>query len=225
MAKKQIVRLTEGDLHRIIKESVNKVMTNEDYKPLGASYSDEHISDVKTKLLRQISNLLSFMNAYSDSILSTNMLDENTYNILYDLLAKIHESDLHRIVKESVEKILMESETDLYDTLARPNGKLDISNPYTWAKSPKNLKDMGYDENGMKNGKKYYDHLLNPNWRFNKQRSAGIDFALDAPSGDQKYIRADIANMQKKQSDADARWQKAADSRPLHRKGSLNREF
>lgn len=43
--------------------------------------------------------------------------------------------------------------------------------------------------------------------------------------GDQKYIRADIANMERKQSDADARWQKAADSRPLHRKGSLNREY
>ena len=94
MAKKQVIRLTESDLHRIIKESVNKVMTNEDYKPLGASYSDEHISDVKTRLLRQISNLLRFMNAYSDSILSTNMLDENTYNIPYDLLAKIHDSNL-----------------------------------------------------------------------------------------------------------------------------------
>lgn len=86
-------------------------------------------------------------------------------------------------------------------------------------------KDMGYDDNGMKNGKKYYDHLLNLNWRFNKIRSAGTEFALDEPMGDQKYIRADIANMEKKQSDADARWQKAADSRPLHRKGSLNREF
>ena len=94
MAKKQVIRLTESDLHRIIKESVNKVMSNEDYKPLGASYSDEHISDVKTRLLRQISNLLRFMNAYSDSILSTNMLDENTYNILYDLLAKIHDRNL-----------------------------------------------------------------------------------------------------------------------------------
>lgn len=39
------------------------------------------------------------------------------------------ESDLHRIVKESVERILKESEPDLYDTLASPDGKLDISNP------------------------------------------------------------------------------------------------
>jgi hypothetical protein len=31
MAKKQIIRLTEGDLHRIIKESVNKIL-KEDYQ-------------------------------------------------------------------------------------------------------------------------------------------------------------------------------------------------
>lgn len=148
--------------------------------------------------------------------------ENKQYNNMNKKLIRLTESDLHRIVKESVEKILRESEPDLYDTLARPNGELDMSNPYTWAKSPKMLKDMGYDENGMKNGKKYYDHLLNPNWRFNK-RSAGTDFALNEPMGDQKSIRADIANMAKKQSDADARWQKAADSRPLHRKGSPNR--
>lgn len=148
----------------------------------------------------------------------------NTNRNMNKKLIRLTESDLHRIVKESVEKILMESDPDLYDALARPDGKLDMSNPYTWAKSPKMLKDMGYDENGMKRGKKYYDHLLNPNWRFNK-RSAGTNFALNEPMGDQKDIRADIANMEKRQNDADARWQSAADTRPLHRKGSLNREF
>lgn len=149
---------------------------------------------------------------------------KNESRYMVKKLIRLTEEDLHRIVKESVEKVLRESEPDLYDTLARPNGELDMSNPYTWAKSPKMLKDMGYDENGMKNGKKYYDHLLNPNWRFNK-RSAGTDFALNEPMGDQKSIRADIANIAKKQSDADARWQKAADSRPLHRKGSPNRDI
>ena len=150
--------------------------------------------------------------------------ENNQYTNMNKKLIRLTETDLHRIVKESVEKILMESDPDLYDALARPDGKLDMSNPYTWAKSPKMLKDMGYDENGMKRGKKYYDHLLNPNWRFNK-RSAGTDFALNEPMGDQKDIRADIANMEKRQNDADARWQSAADTRPLHRKGSLNREF
>ena len=137
-------------------------------------------------------------------------------------IIRLTESDLHKIIKESVNKILNEGDPDLYDALARPDGKLDTSNPYTWAKSPKMLKDMGYDENGIKGGKKYYDHLLNPNWRFNK-RSASTDFALDEPMGDQKGIRADIANMEKRQNNADARWQNAADTRPLNRRGSLNR--
>lgn len=81
------------DFKSDLQENINK-LTNEDYKPLGVSYSDEHISDVKTKLLRQISNLLKFMNAYSDGILSTDILDENTYNKLYDLLVEIHDRNL-----------------------------------------------------------------------------------------------------------------------------------
>ena len=31
MAKKKVIRLTEGDLHRIIKESVNKILKENDY--------------------------------------------------------------------------------------------------------------------------------------------------------------------------------------------------
>ena len=148
--------------------------------------------------------------------------NKNSNRNMNKKLIRLTESDLHRIVRESVNKVL--NETDLYDTLARPDGKLDLSNPYTWTKSPEMLKKMGYDENGMKRGKKYYDHLLNPNWKFNKdRRDDAFNFANDRPNGDQRFIRADIADMEKKQRDADARWEKAADSRPLHRNGSLNR--
>ena len=37
MAKKQIIRLTEGDLHRIIKESVNRILNQneDDFTPHG----------------------------------------------------------------------------------------------------------------------------------------------------------------------------------------------
>ena len=132
---------------------------------------------------------------------------------------KLNESELKRMIFESVKKALNEGEPDLYDILSRPEGKLDLSNPYTWAKSPKRLKDMGYDENGMRRGKKYYDKLLNPNWAFNKNNFHGIDYAL----GSNKEAEADIADAEKKQKEKDERWQKSADSRPLHRKGSLNR--
>ena len=38
MAKKQVIRLTEGDLHNIIKESVNKVLTELDWKTYANAY-------------------------------------------------------------------------------------------------------------------------------------------------------------------------------------------
>ena len=39
MAKKQLIRLTEGDLHKIIKESINKILNEE--SPLGIWGSGE----------------------------------------------------------------------------------------------------------------------------------------------------------------------------------------
>lgn len=33
--KKQIIKLTENDLHRIIKESVNKILKEQDFQPHG----------------------------------------------------------------------------------------------------------------------------------------------------------------------------------------------
>lgn len=102
MNKKQVIRLTESDLHRIVKESVNKVLmedtkaqrtddiVDEAYKPLGTKYSDEHISEVTNAFHRQIANLLRFMNAYSDTILSNNVLDEDSYDRLFKQLAEIN---------------------------------------------------------------------------------------------------------------------------------------
>lgn len=92
---KKLVRLTESDLHRIVKESVNQWfkdmddIVDEAYKPLGAKYSDEHISEVTNAFHRQIANLLRFMNAYSDTILSNNVLDEDSYDRLFNQLAEI----------------------------------------------------------------------------------------------------------------------------------------
>ena len=135
-------------------------------------------------------------------------------------IVRLTESDLHRIVKESVNKILMESEPDLYYELAHQDGKLDTSSPYILVRSPKMLKDMGYDENGMKNGKKYYHKLLNPNWSFNTDKNFNaVHYAL----GDNKEAERDIADAEIQQQQKDARWQNSADKRPLHRKGSLNR--
>ena len=52
MAKKQIVRLTEGDLHRIIKESVNKVLKESLYglQPMKGQELFSHISSYLQRL-------------------------------------------------------------------------------------------------------------------------------------------------------------------------------
>ena len=51
MNKKQIIRLTESDLHRIVKESVNKVLTELDWKTYAnaAKKADERAMDIARK--------------------------------------------------------------------------------------------------------------------------------------------------------------------------------
>ena len=136
---------------------------------------------------------------------------------------RLTESQLHNIIRESIKDILREEiNSDDYDFLKDPN---------TWITPPETLRRLGYDENGMRKGEKYYDHLLNPDWRFNQD--TGYDRYDDILSNypDEQYI-SDLEdleierNRQKAQSEKnDAKWQKSADSRPLHRRGSLNRDL
>lgn len=136
---------------------------------------------------------------------------------------RLTESQLHNIIRESIKDILREEiNSDDYYPWEDPN---------TWITPPETLRGMGYDENGMRRGKKYYDHLLNPGWRFNQDK--GYDRYADILSNypDEQYI-SDLEdleierNRQKTQSEKnDAKWQKSADSRPLHRRGSLNRDL
>ncbi|MCF0243141.1 MAG: hypothetical protein HUK06_00100 [Bacteroidaceae bacterium] len=116
---------------------------------------------------------------------------------------------------------MREAVDPVYDELARPNGELELENPYTWAESPGGLKKMGYDDNGIRRGKKYYDHLLNPNWQFNRNSGhEGFRFATNNP---QKEIVRDIERQRQKDEQNFQRALDAADKRPLHRQGSLNR--
>ena len=136
---------------------------------------------------------------------------------------RLTESQLHNIIRESIKDILREEiNSDDYAPWEDPN---------TWITPTETLRGMGYDENGMRRGKKYYDHLLNPDWRFNQDK--GYDRYDDILSNypDEQYI-SDLddleigRNRQKAQSEKnDAKWQKSADSRPLHRRGSLNRDL
>lgn len=65
MAKKQVIRLTEGDLHNIIKESVKNILSEEDYVKYHKnpnSYTGEAKGDKATQPLKK--------NIYLDTVRS-----------------------------------------------------------------------------------------------------------------------------------------------------------
>lgn len=131
---------------------------------------------------------------------------------------KMTESQLSRVIKESVRSILQEMDETQNEDFLYP-----WQYASAWIQSPEKLKAMGYDEKGMRQGEKYYDHLLNPNWRFNTD--SGYDRYDDFLSAYPNHqIMRDLDSDNERMKAADERWRKAADTRPLHRKGSMNRE-
>lgn len=98
---KKVIKMNEGTLRKIVAESVSKILSedwnkqsdetvSEAYKPLGANYSDEFISNVNNSFKRQVADLQKFMNAYSDAILISGVIDKEKYDILFNLLGEIN---------------------------------------------------------------------------------------------------------------------------------------
>ena len=119
---KKLIRLTEGDLHRIVKESVNKALN----KSNSVFYGDR--PSKITKVDRSNSSNKHTMSP--DEI-------EKIHNIVSEVSAvpkggeskqsvRVSEAQLHQIVKESVEKIVNEAYSDAqYAHLAgQANGAL-----------------------------------------------------------------------------------------------------
>ena len=120
-------------------------------------------------------------------------------------LIRLTEQDLHRIVKESVNRIMEEY---------YPVNSNDFAKDYR-------LGAKGY-VNGSAN-------MPNPKYDDAAPYSKYIGDYYSAPYRDSDQMYRDNVEFNKrehnKQTAADRRWMNAADSRPLHRKGSLNREF
>lgn len=118
---------------------------------------------------------------------------------------RLTESDFHRIVRESVKKIMEE----YYPV----NGN-------NFAKDDR-LGAKGY-VNGSAN-------MPNPEYDDIAPYSKNIGDYYAAPNRDSDQMYKDNAEFNRRErnrlSAADRRWMKSADTRPLHRKGSLNREF
>ena len=135
---KKLIRLTESDLHRIVKESVHKIIneigdTPKGQDALGQVYGRairraQNIGD-KGTVPRKLRNVARDAKdkAYSEAdknnlFAGIGSSFENGINTGYHK-AKTNESRINRVVKESVNRILKESETD-YQTYPhiRDNG-------------------------------------------------------------------------------------------------------
>ena len=117
-------------------------------------------------------------------------------------IVRLTESDLHRIVKESVKRIMEE---------------------YYPVNSNNFAKDYRFGAEGYVKGSA---NMPNPKYDDVSPYSKHTDYYA-APHRDSDQMYKDDAEFNKrehnKQTAADKRWMNAADSRPLHRKGSLNR--
>ncbi len=118
---------------------------------------------------------------------------------------KLTERELRNMISESVRRVLQE---------VTMNG---TTSPYTNDFASDNrIAAHGYTHNSANMPDPSYDGI-----------KKGDYYA--APNRDSSSMHKDIDNFNKKQKknakSADKRWGKSADSRPLHRKGSLNRAF
>ena len=127
-------------------------------------------------------------------------------------LIRLTESDLHRIVKESVNKIL--NEIDWIDDYKLRG--VD-STPYTgeFMRDTRNAAH-GYVNNSA--------NMPNPNYD-----DAGEGDYYAAPNRDSEQMYMDNIKFnkaeRKRNADADRRWMKSADSRPLYGKKSPNNDI
>ena len=156
---------------------------------------------------------------------------------------RLTESELHRIVKESVNRILSEARYawDLTDDGAEeypmdgnwPSDHWD--NEHNWNRSTAkgaNALRMGLDQqsgNDWKQGSVYnnpyaQDNRKNARDYVNKGKYYPYGFATQLwDDNAEDDLNAFNKRQHQKQVAADKRWQKASDKRPLNRKGSLNR--
>ena len=65
--------------------------TDEAYDSLGANLSDEFIEKTTEGFKRQVTNLVTYMNAYSTALRDF-LLGEEEFSNLYDSLAKINDN-------------------------------------------------------------------------------------------------------------------------------------
>lgn len=65
---KKGIRLTESDLHRIVKQSVNKILKESSYDSMGNFNKESHNSDTREKLTAEITKISQEMSRSIETI-------------------------------------------------------------------------------------------------------------------------------------------------------------
>ena len=104
--RKTLIRLTEGDLHRIVKESVNRIL-DEGW----SSYADYYYSDNEKE--PKENNYFNPEKAKKEPSKSSRVrrreyMRKRQENVEESTIMRLTESDLHKIVKESIQRVLRE---------------------------------------------------------------------------------------------------------------------
>lgn len=228
MSKKQVIRLTESYLRNIIKESMNKVL-------------NESINE--TYIVYDGIKLLLYMNG-------EDMYIEYTENNRWILAGYFAHEKMWYVQENLDERMVGDGEDDIID-IAKTKSMPEALNALT--KYIKQV--MPLKEDRMKPFSEYENipdynrhrlHTLDRTTDFHSDLEKGDHAYCDSgelyPSADFTDVRkdfgfsndADAARNFLAQKDFDKKWKdmkdrlkytKQANSRPLHRKGSLNREL
>lgn len=178
------------------------------------------------------SNIIAFANNMDNN---QNNIKENT-NMKKNRI-RLTESQLHRVIKESVKKVLKESvEGEIDDYSMQHNWPLFYCNYYEGPEAPENSSKEDENEyswkslNALNNLKKSdmkssqeVEDVFN---KFAPSRKDFMDGMYDNTLDSMFYerLKNDLDNKWKNTKDVE-KYSKQADSHPLHRKGSLNREL
>lgn len=235
--RKNRIRLAESQLNRIIKESVKHILKEDhqnlpiqsivDYLNQELVYLEASYDSKKDELTICSKERLGLMDASNNNSLSS----------YFEELAK----EFKIIEKYTMDTIGSEIDGDNYDketnnvlntTLNHSiiygtvtmdkNGGIEVlfkakghSNVYSWGS-----KLNQYDETNYLNGK-----WLKPNNKMDwmDKKDYDIDAAIDKRDPSKRF-KEKLDNMWKSQQERE-KYSQQADSRPLHRKGSLNRDL
>ena len=158
---------------------------------------------------------------------------------------RLTESDLHRIISESVNRVLSEGERHAWELRDDGVDEFDLQSGFPTLDTngryiAKGTTDYMHPKielarqlgSGTGSGyefrqRHYRNKFAEDNPTFRDARSFASKGKFYNPYGyeDAEQDMKDFNDAERRrQSAADKRWQKAADTRPLHRKGSLNRD-